>query len=323
MSTPSKRPKAAALFPPLTDNKLSTPTKTVSPVKKVQGDEKVESINNGNDEDEDIPHETIVIPRQPIISHLDGRESNPSPKKVLAVSRKSPSYASVCETPSKKIVSVAETPMTTTGMSDVSSSPSGYLTEERQPSRRRVQSFPALRKNQLPLMVEEETTQWQRRNLRAAFLNHDVYGWKPSPMVSKKLKLAESWEKALIKSFGDPWDELLKTRSKSSWKRRFLFQLRCASNLQIVPNVLKGFCFILQLYYKYPLYCLIMLCMMNERQLLYQQYFKKQNTKNSFRNLLNRPLSRRQTMNECQTHPAFLHQSRAWNTTKPGMTKAS
>lgn len=111
--------------------------------------------------------------------------------------------------------------MTTTGMSDASTPSFPSPTEKLKPTqsyhRTRAQSFPALYRKRPPLIdeeEEEESTRRQRRNLRATFLDSEVYKWKPSSIVSRRLKLAESWEDRLIKSFGDPWDDLLKTREE-------------------------------------------------------------------------------------------------------------
>lgn len=227
ISSPSKRAKTA-LYPSSIHNNSETPKfltshslKEASQASKGIAD-KVSALD-GDDSEVDIPNETIVIPREPttVVHVVDNRESDPFSRTILAVSGKLPFDRPAYETPRKKGVKIVETPMTTTGgMSDAStpsftSSSTEKLKSAQSYHRTRAQSFPALRMKRLPLIdEEEESTRRQRRNLRAAFLDLEVYKWKPSSVVSRRLKLAESWEEKFIKNFGDPWDELSKIRGE-------------------------------------------------------------------------------------------------------------
>ena len=92
-------------------------------------------------------------------------------------------------------------PMTSTSMSDTSSPSSHSRTMVR--ARLRV---PSAAKG-LSYPIQGEVPRRRRRNLRAAFFNPSVYGWKPAADTAKRLERALKWETLMIGKYGgDPLD---------------------------------------------------------------------------------------------------------------------
>ena len=54
--------------------------------------------------------------------------------------------------------------------------------------------------------IQGEMPRRRRRNLRAAFLNSSVYGWKPAADTAKRLKQARKWETLMVGKYDDPLD---------------------------------------------------------------------------------------------------------------------
>ena len=101
------------------------------------------------------------------------------------------------------LVAFDNTPTTSTGMSDTSSPTLPIRSRAAVQARVHV---PLTAKGLSYPSQEEEMPRRRRRNLRAAFLNPGVYGWKPAGHAAKNLERARNWETLMIGKYGDPWD---------------------------------------------------------------------------------------------------------------------
>ncbi|KAF8490573.1 hypothetical protein JB92DRAFT_3147850 [Gautieria morchelliformis] len=204
--SPSKRPKRPTYVPSGLGQDLSTHTPKARRVNAAAARcAKPGAMHEEESDNESASNETIVVrPTRPTRNQFSRSAWDLQKPIPAAVGSEPVTPTSTRVSPSAAVVAFDNTPMTSTGRSDTSSPTS------LSPTRAGVRAFvhiPSTAKElSYSIHEDEEMPRRRRRNLRAAFLNPGIYGWKPAACTSKKLERARKWESLMVGKYGDPWD---------------------------------------------------------------------------------------------------------------------